>query len=199
MLKNLRSNRVGWLLLIAIVAIPLIAFATRQTQTPASRFSAPIPTVDLSAFNIIYFAPQDTTNRYTQASLLERDGIQAVYTWDDFAEKTQDGAVDAVILHADLLHQIDAETISAQYDSGVVIAGFNFTGSQMAQITGNPSISQDGFASEATGRHFVISMRRDSASRRNSTELIDTQEGYQFFKFDLFTALDSVSVLQQTN
>jgi|SRR5690606_31824777 len=120
----------------------------------------PVPPLDAPPNkHIVYFVTEDTGQvadlvapQKLEASL----GSQTAQSWGEVVNKNTERPIDALIIHNSKLGEVDRNWVSEAYRRGVVIAGINLSGQQIADLVGNPCIARDSFAADTSSPMFVM-------------------------------------------
>ncbi len=88
---------------------------------------------------------------------LERTiGSQSAYQWNEVVEINESSPIDALVIHESALPFVDQQWVTAAYQRGVLIAGINIGGPEMANLVGNSSIANDDFAADTSLPMFTM-------------------------------------------
>lgn len=141
-----------------ILAVAILGLtATSAARSP----SVTLPWKDSPPpYRIVYFLANNAVpadSLLAESRLRATLGAQAVHHWDEVQRLDKSSPIDALIVHASVLSQVDQEWAMRAYQRGLVIAGFNIYAPELAALVNDPCIATDGFASEPyPGSFFVI-------------------------------------------
>jgi hypothetical protein len=141
---------VGIPVLASIFQLPIVAPAS---VPPDARIVYLTNNIDAPASDLTSAA------RVTQAL-----GAQPVNSWNAVLEADQASPIDAIIIDASALSMVDKSWASYAYRRGTVIAGFNISGSEMANLLSDPCIAAGNFANDDSGSFFLVVSRTITGS-----------------------------------
>jgi hypothetical protein len=143
------------ILFALLVLLASVSAAFGQSSTPEAPAAAALPRI---AYIAAASVAEDASSPRSLARLETVLAFDHHESWEAFVET--DRAVDALIIDASTLDDVDAEAVAAAYQQGTVIAGFDIPIEAFAELVGDPSLTADDFAAEPyPGSGFIIASR----------------------------------------
>lgn len=150
-------------ILLSVPPVLLIAFGlVYWTAAPgAARADRGVPPLPVPPANhIVYLIEKDAVSANTPIAPERLEvvlGAKIAHSWEKVRELDRGRPIEALIIHASTLGQVDNNWTSEAYRRGVVLAGINISVGDMADLANDRCIARDGFASEAmSGDYFVV-------------------------------------------
>ncbi len=164
----------------AIGSVCLIAFVALVLSQQDVNSAPLVPPLDnVIDGKIVYVVSSDDSqiDPLVAPEKLERTiGSQSAYEWNEVVEMDEASPIDALVIHESALPFVDQQWVMAAYKRGVVIAGINIGGPEIANLVGNPSIANNDFAADTSLPMFT--MVTMSVSGDNPEEVARVLESY---------------------
>jgi hypothetical protein len=194
-----------------LLSILLVSCSAQTPETPAIT-----PDTRFSDYDIFYLSDNESELDLLSPQFIENAiGAQWVSRWSDVVVANQSGRLDALLIHASVMEEVNADELAAIYDRGVVLVFFNVYSRVIGKILGDSTIFQnrwmDGTAEPMPGDFYIIvwhltlcrngemairtdkplcpgsSISGDSFSR--AAESLDDEQDFEFFLNVLFVKL----------
>jgi hypothetical protein len=138
---------------VALGLLAIILFACSQQTIP-------MPSLDsrFSEFQIIYFADAETTGflspNYVSSSL----GSKVEYSWPDVVDAAAADYPNAILIHRDVVEQVDMESLIKFYDNATTLVFFDLWAPQIGDLVKDQQLSSDRWmdGSEPMGGDFYV-------------------------------------------
>jgi hypothetical protein len=133
-----------------------------------AQFGVPLP-VRAPDRSVVYLVDPAQADSLVAPSRLQTTlNTRTAATWDAFLQIEQAAGVDALIIHESALPTVDQAWVQTAYHRGVVLAGFNITGAQMATLVGDPCIAEGDFAAHLP--NYIVVALHVSGDNPNEAE-----------------------------
>lgn len=155
---------------LGIGAVMVVVFNQQRGVVSQPQFTLPYvaPLAEVPDARIVYIVDQSSASEASQrmvSGLTTTFGATVIQDWQAVVELDNLTPIDALIVDASALAQIDQTWVAQRYRQGVVIAGINLDGTRMSALLQDNCMGRDGFARYETGSYFVIaSMWLEGAS-----------------------------------
>lgn len=141
--------------LLVFLALPSL-FASKSEEP-----TRPPDLPEFSAYHIVYFTrAQDENEFMAPAKIQQAVGAEVAGSWSEVIEAHNRDPLDALIIHASAISEVDPRQLRAMYQNGVVLAFFNTYSPTIVEFTNDTSISQDdwmdGTAEPMYGDFYVV-------------------------------------------
>lgn len=190
MWQSEKTSRKYILLGVLAIVLALSMFMLHLVNSPESTevgISKPF-WQNLSYYQIVYLLADDTrvaNSPMAPFNLQEKLGAQVVYTWEEVLAHAQAAPIGVLIIHDSALPLVDRVWIANAYRRGVVIAGFNLYGPQMANLVNDPYLTRDNFGIEPyPGSFYIATSFSTDYTRRSSgrsTYELNNNNDFVFF------------------
>lgn len=135
----------------------------------------------LTGQNIVYLLAADSLvpdSPISPTRLQDKLGAKVARTWDEAIAIDKSTPINALIIHDSALSQVDRAWLANAYRRGVVMAGFNLYGPQMADLVNDPCIAKDKFAADPYPGSFYVIVSFSIAGN-NPADVALVEDAYQ--------------------
>jgi hypothetical protein len=142
---------------VVVFSLIIINGAVAQDRLPITEPVVPAPESKLD-YRVVYFVGEDGSeiaDLVAPVKLTQSLGTITASSWEHVLALDEAETLEGLIIHSSALADVDYDWVNKAYWSGVVIAGINMTGPEMAELVGNACVAADKFAAESV-ENFVI-------------------------------------------
>lgn len=172
-----RRNHLILITTIAFNLIILIHLTVAQDQLPVPEPIVP-PLESKLDYRVVYFVGEndrDIVDLVAPAKLEQSLGTITASSWERVLEIDETEPIQGLIIHSLALAEVDYDWVSKAYWNGVVIAGINMTGPQMAELVRNACIAADKFAAEPVENFVIVQI---SIEGESTAEVVRVRNTY---------------------
>lgn len=145
------------LVAVGLALTGILVVSTAQQNKPNPYSDSP----EFSLYHIVYFTHgQDENEFMAPAKIQEAPGAELAGSWSEVIEAHDREPLDALIIHANAISEVDPNQLRAMYQNGVVLAFFNTYSPAIVELTNDSGIGQDdwmdGTAEPMNGNFYVV-------------------------------------------